>query len=81
MSGGETVELRYPLLVDGAELRVVRLRRITVGDLELVEAERNNLSKSVRLVSLAAELAPDTVRRLDAADFNVLSERVAGFLE
>jgi len=76
----EVVKLQHPITVDGREISELNLRRITVGDLELMDKETTQLGKSIRLVALAAELSPDDVRRLDAADFQMVSERVAGFL-
>ncbi len=74
-------ELKYPITVDGEEIRVLRMRRASVLDLELMGQEKGDLAKSVKLVSQVADLAPDVIRQMDAADFNNASDVVAGFLE
>lgn len=74
-------KLKYPITVDGEEIRVLRMRRATVLDLELMGQEKGDLAKSVKLVSQVADLAPDVIRQMDAADFNNASDVVAGFLE
>ena len=74
-------KLKYPITVDGEEIRVLRMRRASVLDLELMGQEKGDLAKSVKLVSQVADLAPDVIRQMDAADFNNASDVVAGFLE
>jgi len=75
-----TIELKYPIEVNGAPLSSVAMRRLTVGDLEIANTEKTDLGKSIRTVAMSADLAPDDVRKMDAADFTVLSEMVADFL-
>lgn len=77
----ETITLKYPIDVAGEQITSLNLRRVTVGDLELMNREKDELGKSIRLLSLIGEIAPDDVRRLDAHDFNQASEAVASFLE
>ncbi len=74
-------KLKYPITVDGEEISVLRLRRANVLDLELMGEEKGDLARSVKLVSQVADLAPDVIRQMDAADFNNASDVVAGFLE
>ena len=74
------VTLQYPIHIDGVETAVLRLRRPRVVDLELMERERGELGKTIALISHLAEISPQSVRELDAADFQELSETVAGFL-
>ncbi len=77
----ETIKLKYPIEVAGEKITNLNLRRVTVGDLELMNREKDELGKSICLLSLIGEVTPDDVRRLDAHDFNQASEVVAGFLE
>lgn len=76
----DTVELSYPLTVDGVEVSAVKLRRATVNDLEEVESEKSNLLKTKKLVVLLTGLPPDEVGNMDAADFATLGDKVADFL-
>lgn len=75
------ISLQYPINVDGVEVGSLNLRRVTVADLEVMNQEKTELAKSIRLLSLLAEMTPDDIRKLDAADFNNVSEQVADFLE
>ena len=75
------VKLQHPIEVDGVRCEALRLRRPLVRDLELMERESSELAKTIALVSHLAEIAPQTVRELDAADFQQLSETVAGFFD
>jgi len=77
----KTIDLKYPIEVDGAPVASLKLRRVTVGDLELMNREKDELAKSIRLLSMIGEIAPDDVRRLDAHDFKQASEVVADFLD
>jgi hypothetical protein len=77
----ESISLRYPIQIDGVQIKWLPLRRVIVADLEMMNEEKTELAKSIRLVSLVTEMAPDDIRRLDAADFNQISDQVSGFLE
>jgi len=77
----ETITLKYPIEVAGEQITRLNLRRVTVGDLELMNRENDELGKSICLLSLIGEIAPDDVRKLDAHDFNQASAMVADFLE
>jgi len=76
----EIIKLKYPIEANGEKIDSLKLRRVTVGDLEVMNKEPDELSKSIRLLSLIGEMAPDDVRKLDAHDFNQASSVVADFL-
>ena len=76
----ETIELQYPVEVNGERITRLNLRRVTVGDLEIMNREADDLGRAIRLLSLISDLSPEDVRRLDAADFNRASEAVSAFL-
>jgi hypothetical protein len=75
------VTLRYPIEIDGTLVKSVRLRRITVQDLEIMAVERTEIAKNVRLIAQASGMAPDAIRKMDAADYNALAKVVADFLD
>lgn len=77
----ETIKLDYPINVDGVEVGELRLRRVSVLDLEVMGREKSDLLKSIRLLAQVADLPMDTIREMDAADFNKVSEVVSGFLD
>lgn len=74
--------LKHPIQGDnGREIKTLTVRRPRVKDIEIMEEESTQLKKSIRLLSLLGEVSPEEVRRLDAADFNHISDEVVGFLE
>ncbi|MEJ1412792.1 MAG: phage tail assembly protein [Candidatus Sedimenticola sp. (ex Thyasira tokunagai)] len=74
-------KLDHPIKGDGGrEITTISVRRPRVKDIETMEEEPTNLKRSIRLLSLVAELSGDEVRALDGADFNRISEAVADFL-
>jgi len=77
----ETITLKYPIDVAGEQITSLNLRRVTVGDLEITNREKDELSKSICLISLIGEIAPEHVRMIDASDFNQASAVVESFLE
>ncbi len=74
------IELTYPLKIAGAEVSVLNLRRPKVRDLEQMDKQSGDIAKTVTLIANLAEITPEQVRELDAEDFAVVSEMVAGFL-
>jgi hypothetical protein len=81
MTERTSVTLQHPIEVAGARVGVLTLRRPLVRDLEAMErAGERDIARSVALIANLAELSPDEVRTLDAADFMAVSGVVAGFL-
>jgi len=76
----QTIELKYPIDVNGAEVKSVSVRRMTVGDLEIANLEKNEFAKSIRMVATLTDLAPDDVRKMDSSDFMKMSVLVTDFL-
>jgi hypothetical protein len=75
------IELQYPIDISGAKVSVLHLRRPKARDLEAMDRQGGgNVGRTVGLISALAELTPEQVRELDAADFNRISEVVSGFL-
>ena len=77
----QTFTLHYPFEFDGQTIEQITLRRPTVLDLEAIEGEENATTKSIAMLANLSGLTPDTIRRLDAADYNRISETVLDFLE
>lgn len=76
-----TITLKHPIKIDGREAAQLTLRRPKVRDLERMDKVSGEMAKTVALVADLAEITPDQVRELDAGDFNVVAEALAGFLE
>lgn len=77
----QTIELKHPLTVSGAQVSVLHLRRPKVRDLERMErAGDKDVAKSITLIADLSEQDPDTIRDLDAEDFVAVSEAVGAML-
>ena len=74
------IVLQHPIKVDGVEVSELSLRRPKVRDLQKIESVSGEISKVVALASALADLSPEQVAEIDAADFVKISEAVAGFL-
>ena len=75
-----TITLREPIEINGATVGYITLRRPKVRDLEAIDKIQGETAKTVALIANLAELSPETVRDLDAADFAAASKAVADML-
>jgi|GEM_PF-1026196 len=75
------IDLKRPLHMNGEELLSISLRRPTVDDLERMDKAQGAMSKGIMISSYLSGLPPKTIRQMDAADFKVISEVIADFLE
>lgn len=75
-------ELRRPVAANGgADVKTVTLREPTVADVERADAAgTGGHGKMIRLLADLAELAPDDIRKLSAADYRDMSDTVSCFL-
>ena len=76
----ETIKLKHPIECEGRTVNELTMRRVTVGDLEVMDQEKTDIARAVRLTSLVAALPPEAVRMLDAEDFTLIQGRLMGFL-
>ncbi|ODS24442.1 hypothetical protein AB835_03850 [Candidatus Endobugula sertula] len=77
----ETIELQYPVIIDGVETRNIALRRPLVRDRLIAEkGSGSDVDKEIRLIANLAEMAPDHIEQLDMADYVKLQECLANFL-
>lgn len=77
----ETLELQYPIIIDGVETRTITLRRPLVRDRLIAEKSSNSeIEKEIRLMANICEMAPDDIEQLDMLDYTMLQERLVGFL-
>ncbi len=75
-----TIKLKHPITADGVELKEITLRRPKVRDLEKIDKVEGPIAKAVALIADLAEITPDQVRELDAADFTAIEGEVSDFL-
>ena len=77
-----TLQLRYPVSADGAELATLTLRRPKVRDLLAAEtAGGSPAEKEIRLFAHLCETPPAVIEAMDLADYQRLQEAYQGFLE
>ena len=75
------IKLSFPVTSEGVEINTLALRRPKARDLKKMEkAGGGDITKSIDLIADLAEQSPATIEDLDAADFQKVSEVVAGFL-
>ena len=74
------IDLLRPVEVGGRKLESVSLREPTALDIELCWKHRGEVTRLIHLVASLAELAPDEVRALKAADFLRVTQAAGAFL-
>lgn len=79
MSDKVTVTLKHPLTIAGATVGVITLRRPKVRDLERLDRQKGDMARITGLIVDLAEMDPETVREIDAEDFNQIATAIAGF--
>jgi len=77
----ELIELDHPITVNGEKITRLELRRVTVRDIEIMNMEKSEMAKSIRLLAMISDNDEDDIRNLDVSDFNKASQVVADFLE
>ena len=76
----QKVELKYPVEVNGVEVKTISLRRATVRDLEVMqEMKGSDMMKSISMIASLSGMAPDDIRSLDAGDYVSISNVVQDF--
>lgn len=76
-----TVPLEWPLLVDGAEVAAVTLRRLSGGEVAaLQEKMMGDTPSEEALIASFADQPLSVISALDADDFLALKDRVFDFL-
>ena len=76
----ETLELEYPIEIDGVEISTLTIRRPCVRDqLNMERAKGSDVVKGVGYFAALCEMAPKDLEAMDAADFARLGELIQGF--
>jgi hypothetical protein len=82
-----TIELKYPVQIDGTEVRALYMRRpkvrdhlvsvkTRVGEKLLTEEE-----KEIRLLANLCEVTPENIEELDLADYKQLMDAYTDFFK
>lgn len=74
------IPLLRPVEAEGRKLESLSLRAPTALDLELCWKHGNEITRVIHLLASLAELAPDEVRALGAADFARAAEAAGASL-
>lgn len=74
------VALKYPVQAHGEDVREIRIPRLKLKHMRVMDEAKGDLDKMALLIGAVAGLAPSTVNELDAEDFMTLSEVLGGFL-
>ncbi|WP_027390861.1 phage tail assembly protein [Chrysiogenes arsenatis] len=75
------INLKHPITVDGAEVKVLTMRAPRVRD-ELAAAKSSKMQeeRDVRLLANLCEVTPETIEELHIVDFKQLQEGYRDFL-
>lgn len=76
----KTIKLATPIKINGVETDKIELRRLTAGDLESVEDERNERAMVRKLLINVLEITPEEYRQIDLVDLKKLNDEIVGFL-
>ena len=74
------VELKYPIQIDGTEVRALYMRRPKVRDqLSAAKLGKTDEEKEIRLFANLCEVTPENIEDLDLSDYKQLGEVYKGF--
>lgn len=76
----ETIELEYPVTVDGETVTELHIRRPKMGDIKRWQKHKNDMDRGIALISDLAEISPKVVEELDTADFKTVSDKVGEYM-
>ena len=77
----KTIQLDYPIMIDGQKITRIDMRRPKVRDRLLSEKlDGSDAEKEVRLLANLCEFPPQQLEELDMADYVKLQEALADFL-
>ena len=76
-----SIELKYPISVDGVNVKSLKLRRPKVRDMLGVEATKvSDAEKEINLFANLCEVIPEVLMDLDMADYAKLQKAYQDFL-
>jgi hypothetical protein len=76
-----TVELHYPLMINGTQVKTLTLRRPKGRDMLVMDGKKGETAKMQALLARLAGLAPDDLLDMDAFDLNRMGMVLANFSE
>jgi hypothetical protein len=76
-----TIDLGYPINIDGRDVSILEMRRPRVGDrLAIEKMSADDAEKEIRFIANLCEIAPSEIEKLDMADYLKVQETLASFL-
>lgn len=80
--GQVSIMLTKAIDIDGAQVKVLRMREPTVADQLLVEEMKGSeASKEVMLFANLCEWSPDDIKRLSLRDYKEVQRAFSGFID
>jgi hypothetical protein len=80
-AGFVDVELSRPMVIDGAQVKALRMREPTVADqLASEEMKGSDSAKEIAMLANLCEVSPDDIKRLTLKDYKKLQGAFLGFL-
>ena len=77
----KTIELKYPITVDGAEISQLSMRNPKVSDMLAGEkGGGTDAKKEIRTFANLCEVSPETIEELYGADYLALQKAYKNFL-
>ncbi|NYT62360.1 phage tail assembly protein [Alcaligenaceae bacterium] len=80
MSDRKTIELKFPVEIDGTSVSVLTLRRPKVRDnLAAEKMSSNNAEREIALLAMLADVSPNDLHELDMGDYAALQKALTSF--
>lgn len=77
-----TIDLEYPVEVDGVQVSSLAMRRPTVADqLNFEDGKGSEAARTVAMMANLCDVPPASIKQLDVVDFAKLVEVLQGFNE
>lgn len=75
-----TIDLDYPIIVDGVEVSSLSIRRPSVADqLKFEDGKGSEAQRTVFHMANLCEVPPESIKELDGSDFEKLVAVLKGF--
>ena len=75
------VALSRPMVIDGAQVKALRMREPTVADqLASEEMKGSDSAREIAMLANLCEVSPDDIKRLTLKDYKKLQAAFLGFL-
>jgi hypothetical protein len=77
----ERVKLLVPIVVNGATIGHIDVRRPKVSDRKAAKSIKDDDERELFLLSRLTGLTPDDFEEMDMADFTAISDKIQSFVE